>query len=109
MKRILYILGLVALVGCASKPPDKAKPLTRVTVTGDSMEPTLHSGQMVELVQVPFSSLQVGDIVVFEHGSGRVIHRIRQISRDRLWTKGDNNAMRDGWWVHANEVVGVVK
>jgi len=62
-----------------------------------SMVPTLEVGDLVVVQSVPFSSLQVGDIVVFSPPNGAggclsedIVHRIVNIVNDTLYTQGDN-------------------
>ena len=68
-------------------------------VTGTSMYPTLEEGDMVVVTSVPYSSLKVGDIIVYDppcSATGNsVIHRIVGIGTGGLTTKGDNNFATD--------------
>ena len=68
-------------------------------VTGSSMYPTLEEGDMVVVSSVPYSSLSVGDIIVYDppcSATGNsVIHRIVGIVANGLLTKGDNNFATD--------------
>ena len=68
-------------------------------VDGTSMLPTLEEGDLVVIQNVPFSSLHVGDIIVYDPpcsatGSS-VIHRIIGFSGNGAITKGDNNPYND--------------
>jgi signal peptidase I len=68
-------------------------------VDGTSMLPTLEEGDLVVIQNVPFSNLQVGDIIVYNPpcsatGSS-VIHRIIEPSGGGFITKGDNNPYTD--------------
>jgi signal peptidase I len=68
-------------------------------VTGTSMYPTLEEGDMVVVVNVPYSSLKVGDIVVYDppcSATGNsVIHRVVGVGAGGLLTKGDANSVTD--------------
>ena len=73
-------------------------------VDGISMLPTLEEGDLVVIQQVPFSSIHVGDIIVYGgtcsdvYLSGSpvsVIHRVVQNTSLGLITKGDNNPYTD--------------
>ena len=68
-------------------------------VTGTSMYPTLEEGDMVVVSNVPYSSLKVGDIIVYDppcsNTGNSVIHRIVGINSSGLITKGDNNQATD--------------
>jgi len=70
-------------------------------VTGTSMYPTLEEGDMVVVQKVPFSSIKVGDIIVYDppcSATGNsVIHRVVSIEQGGggFITKGDNNGATD--------------
>lgn len=61
------------------------------------MVPTLEVGDLVIVQSVPFSSLHVGDVVVFEEpyqnslcSSVDIVHRIVEIANGTIYTQGDN-------------------
>jgi signal peptidase I len=64
----------------------------------NSMLPTLEVGDLVVVQSVPYSSLHVGDVIVFarpaESGGGCldmvIVHRIVNITVQGLYTQGDN-------------------
>jgi signal peptidase I len=68
----------------------------RVRVTGRSMYPFLHGGEVLTIECVPCMSLKAGDLVLFRDSYGRpVIHRLmeKKLSPDGygiLRTKGDS-------------------
>lgn len=68
-------------------------------VSGTSMLPTLEDGDLVVIQNVPFSSLHVGDIVVYNppcSATGEsVIHRIVEVTPSGVITQGDNNNYTD--------------
>ena len=68
-------------------------------VEGESMLPTLKPGQTITLEHVPFSRVQVGDILVFRGPAHNVVHRlIETVEKDGKLlyiTKGDNNLTAD--------------
>jgi signal peptidase I len=68
-------------------------------VTGTSMYPTLEEGDMVVVVSVPYSSIKVGSVIVYDppcSATGNsVIHRVVNITAGGLVTKGDNNFATD--------------
>ena len=75
-----------------------------------SMEPTLTGGDVLTVESVPFEALRVGDIIVVRTRKfGLIVHRIVEIRRGKLWTKGDANFRRDAFWVRPDHVVGRVK
>lgn len=101
---------VLAILLCASSV-FAADRLITVLPTG-SMEPTLHGGDVLTVEAVPFNSLRVGDIIVFcdpRQKPQKIVHRIVEIRRGKLWTKGDANFRRDAFWVMPSHVVGRVK
>jgi signal peptidase len=68
-------------------------------VTGVSMEPTMHTGDLVILRPVDTDDLKVGDVVRFSIGRTAVMHRITEIqetTNGRVFvTQGDNNNTPD--------------
>ena len=88
-------------------------------VEGISMEPTLHTGDMVVIEKKPPDEIEVGDVVVYKSGNRYIIHRV--IDKFRMGgtmcfvIKGDNNPIPDigsprckGKGVPYDEIVGVV-
>ena len=62
----------------------------RLKVTGRSMSPFLETGSFVTLSRVPVSKLRIGDIVFCRCDDGSFkLHRLIQIDKDMLITKGD--------------------
>jgi signal peptidase len=73
-------------------------------VDGVSMLPTLEEGDLVVIANVPYSSIQTGDIIVYggpcsqvfyDGQAAPVIHRVVQIIGGGFITKGDNNGYTD--------------
>lgn len=86
-------------------------PATYVRVTGDSMEPSLHAGDLV--VARGQSSYGEGDVVAFRpprHTGGRsaaVIHRIVGGSAEEGFImQGDNNEGKDPWRISEGDILG---
>lgn len=76
-----------------------------VVVVGQSMEPTLRSGDLV--VTRSASEYAPGDVVAFESGSGLVIHRIVGGSAEEGFVmQGDNRSTADIWRPTPEEIVG---
>jgi len=77
---------LIALVGILIIAPYR--------ITGDSMEPTLSSGQfvLVEKVSLRFRDPQVSEVIVFKAPvGGELIKRvIRKVDQNGYWVEGDN-------------------
>lgn len=95
LRALAYVLVLSLIVGSFAY-------ITLVfarKVTGTSMYPTLEEGDMVVVVGVPYSKIQVGEIVVYDPPcsltGNSVIHRVVGIEVGGLVTKGDNNRYTD--------------
>lgn len=99
------LVALLALVWFIFfRPTTLGGPATYVIVTGDSMEPTLHDGDLV--VTRKRASYQPGDVVTFHVADGNVIHRIVDTTPDGFVTQGDNKASVDPWTPDADQVLG---
>jgi signal peptidase len=86
-------------------PPALGGWTSYISVTGQSMEPTYETGDLVVVRQQ--RSYDVGDIVAFRTDGGVVIHRI--VSADGTGgyeLKGDNNDWIDQWRPSDGDVVG---
>ena len=84
---------------------------TLVLINGKSMEPTMHTGDVVILRQR--SAYQAGDIAVFRVPAGQpgeghpVVHRVIKVNPDGTFLfKGDNNTSFDPWDPTINDVLG---
>jgi len=81
------------------------------TFTGPSMFPTLKPGDGLELYTYTNpAEMSVGDVISYPHPSGAVdvVHRIIEIKRDGVITRGDNNNMIDPYTVRFDDIVGKV-
>jgi signal peptidase I len=92
-------------------PPMLGGPVNYIIVSGNSMEPTLHPGDLV-LVRTS-SSYRVGDVVAFRIPEGQagagalVIHRIvGRSAREGFVLQGDNKSSPDLWRPRPEDVVG---
>jgi len=80
-------------------------PATYIIVSGVSMEPTFHSGDLVILHRQ--AEYQIGDVVAYTvKGAGNVIHRIVGGDRNGYITRGDNKNGADPWTPAAEQVLG---
>jgi len=74
-----------------------------VAVASGSMSPALEVGDLVIVQGVPPTSIQVGDIIVFDSPQGsRTIHRVIRMQTlpngtTQFKTKGDANPNEDDW------------
>lgn len=110
----LAALGLLigSLIGCTPETPTQpvgVKAPVALTVTGDSMLPTLRHGDRITVLPCDPATLQPGDVIVYQHEGRKIVHRVREVRGGKVWTKGDNNARRDNFWVYPHEVVGIVR
>ena len=74
----------------------------RYLVVSGSMEPNLYAGDIVFVnSNVAFEDVQLGDVIIFQYEDMNVIHRVvdeAMIDGERhLKTKGDANALEDGY------------
>lgn len=96
-----WLLYLALVVGAIVSIPralnwalDTPQPLA--AVSGSSMWPTLHKGDLVLLKGVDdVEDLQVGDIIAFRQERGFSIHRIVNMEGETITTRGDGNFAED--------------
>jgi hypothetical protein len=92
-----------------SSPAQKLK--TTYIVTSTSMEPTIKKGATVVYMKVPFQSLKLDDIIMFNqpnHPDKVIVARIVGINSSGLVTKGDHNSAANPWDVTAPLVIGKI-
>lgn len=70
-------------------------PYAILEVTGGSMEPVLSQGDGVFVYQVPFTELEVEDIIVYEDDGELVTHQIIAINGDEITAQGVANDTAD--------------
>ena len=68
---------------------------TVVRVFGRSMYPTLRNGMRVEVQPVEYDELKIGDLIVFNNGSGIICHRLLKKTNRLCVLKGDTNLFSD--------------
>jgi signal peptidase len=107
----LVVLTMVATWFFTLRPTFLGGSAVYITVTGTSMEPTLHGGDFVILQER--ESYRTGDIIAYpipegEAGAGsRIIHRIIGGSGSEGYvTQGDNRVGADSWRPTDAEVLG---
>jgi signal peptidase I len=84
-----------------------------IKVLGQSMEPVLCKGDMVEIIGLKYKEMKIGDIIVHVHWqTNATIHRlvkIDKINELRFYkTKGDANPVSDDYILVDEEIIGVV-
>jgi hypothetical protein len=70
-------------------------PRLRLTVIGDSMRPVLRAGDVVVVQPQEAHTLQVGQIIVVQHGGEWITHRLQAVDAAGWHTHGDNTRIRD--------------
>jgi len=78
--------------------------------TGNSMAPTLKTGDALKVVPYTDSDVRVGDVVSFRSPSSGtlIVHRVASIEPRGLRTRGDNSLACDDWILQPNEILGHV-
>jgi signal peptidase I len=111
--RVLVGLALVvaALWLLLLRPPILGGSTSYVIVSGSSMDPTLHDGDLVVVRER--DSYEIGDVVAFRFPDdqvgpdGDVIHRIVGGSAAEGYiTRGDNREAEDQWRVAPDDILG---
>jgi len=103
---IFMLLGLLAL-GCVMLAPiPMGGQATYVIISGNSMEPNFHLGDLAIVHQE--TTYQIGDIVTYQNAElgKNVIHRIIGLEPGHFILKGDNNSWIDSYHPGGNEIVG---
>ena len=76
-------------------------------VRSGSMEPEIRTGSLCFVdTKVDYSEIKEYDIIAFERGKLLVTHRVVQVLKDGLVTKGDNNDLDDGITTTEKNYVG---
>ncbi len=99
---MLAILGFFFTLAAPTRFGGRA---SYVIVTGNSMEPFLHRGDLAILRQT--GDYDIGDVVTYHHPRlGRVIHRIVDRSGDNFVLQGDNNGWIDSYQPVVADIAG---
>ena len=86
-------------------PTNIGGPASYVVVVGSSMEPGLHSGDLVVTRARP--AYRAGEVLAFAVDGGQVIHRTLGQDAAGAWiTQGDNRSTPDGWQVGDKDILG---
>ncbi len=110
MKRAILFLSLLlaGLVVLAVLPA--RTPIRLFVVLSGSMRPAIYEGSLA-VVQRDNKNLTAGEVVTFIHPENpreNVTHRIVEINKNLLTTKGDANGTADLWTVGREAVWGKV-
>jgi signal peptidase len=112
VRRLTGVAGLLVVLGVLALcwPARLGGSASYVMVSGDSMEPTMHSGDIAVLWRQP--SYRPGDIVAFrvpegEVGAGHVvIHRVIAGDGRGYVLRGDNKRHPDPWRPGRGDILG---
>lgn len=103
--RIFLALAAVTSWFLFLRPVSLGGDTTYAYVQGISMEPTYHTADLVVLHQR--DSYKVGDVVAFQVGDLKIIHRLVSGNNVDGWkTQGDNNPTTDGVVVTNDAIYG---
>ena len=103
--RSLLLLVILGFVFSLLAPTRIGGRTSYVIVTGNSMEPFLHRGDLTILRQT--GDYEIGDVVTYHHPRlGRVIHRIVDRSGDKYILQGDNNSWIDSYQPVVADIAG---
>jgi hypothetical protein len=77
---------------------------------GPSMNPTLKSGDGINVIPYGKRKIRIGDVIVFPSPKGHhnVIHRIISVDSQGIRTRGDNNSNIDPWTLCHDGIIGHV-
>lgn len=101
----LAVVAAMLVVWAVGPGADGPLGVSTVVISGSSMEPTLHDGDLV--VVRHDGSPSIGNLVLFDLGGGLVFHRLAAGDPAAGWrTKGDGNDFLDRWVVHGDDVRG---
>ena len=77
---------------------------------GPSMNPTLRSGDRLEVIPYNGEKIRRGDVVVCVplESDSRVIHRVVSASWNGIRTRGDNCNFQDDWVLRRHNIIGRV-
>jgi signal peptidase len=77
---------------------------------GPSMNPTLQSGDALQIIPYDSKKIRCGDVIVFipPGGDRKITHRVISIDSKGVKTKGDNNKRIDSWVLSHDNIIGEV-
>lgn len=110
--RIAFGLALLAIATVYLLPVKQGGAASFVIVTGTSMEPSLHTGDLV--IARRQAHYRVGDVVAYRvpNGVGKgltIVHRITSMASDRTFrARGDNRTYEDQWTPSTSDIAGIL-
>ena len=106
-RALAFVVGAVVLVSAwlAIGPAQLGGPVSYAIVSGSSMEPHLHRGDLVVLR--PAVRYRVGDVIAYRTAGGAtVLHRIVDRFGDSFVLRGDANTWIDPYEPTQRHIVG---
>lgn len=76
-------------------------------VRSGSMTPTIRVGDMIVTRPAVKAAVHPGTIVMYQHASALITHRVLSVNGDTVTTKGDALQHPDAWTVYASDVKGI--
>ena len=75
---------------------------------GPSMNPTLKSGDGINVIPYGKRKIRIGDVIVFPRPKGyhNVVHRVVSVDSHGIKTRGDNNSNIDPWTLSHDDIIG---
>lgn len=67
----------------------------KIRIYGNSMSPQITSGMVITAIKLPTLFYKHGDIVLCKNKDMIIAHRIIEITKDMVITKGDNVLIQD--------------
>ncbi|MFZ2969940.1 MAG: signal peptidase I [Minisyncoccia bacterium] len=97
LENLIYILLLIAISAGTPKALSYVMGTSYpiASITSGSMWPVLKKGDLVLIKYVKNEDIKIGDIVVFKNENGFTIHRVTEITGNKIRTKGDANNISD--------------
>lgn len=81
-----------------------------LVIATDSMTGEINVGDMIVYERYEGEPLAVGDVIVFQRNSIKVVHRVIEVDcvegEYRYTTKGDHNEVRDAGYVTEKDIIG---
>lgn len=105
-KRVLIIISMIVILMVIFLDTRKV-----FIITGNSMEPTIHSNSIAFIKITPIENIEKGDIICFINRDKTIVHRVTSLYTNtnnniEIRTKGDNNRKEDEAIVNKDNYIG---
>lgn len=81
-------------------------PVQILAAYGNSMNPTIETGDAVVIIPTDVDKIKKGDIITFRHEEVLITHRVYGFEDGKIRTKGDSLGDQDPYLTHRSEVIG---